>query len=264
MEVSKMELKILIKEFLSASNRVLRARYGIYATELSKFIRFLDTHDLISEYIKSCGDPEYDVAQEVDDVTHSCGSRIFLLGSTDEKEVANIYAVMRYMGENNISGRSYAFYGYSSSMKFQEKVNAFGNEFIRVLITHIENYLTRISIQMGLNDKTTVNINIENSTLTNAQVNVDSEGNSIATNQTTCDMEQLQMLISKLLNATTELSTEDRKTVEDCIETISTVVDENPKKGIIKMALKTLKGIAGTADFIAATTAIIQFVEPYL
>lgn len=264
MEVSKIELKILIKEFLSASNRVLRAGYEIYSTELSKFIRFLDTHELISEYIKSCGEPEYDIAQEVDEVTHSYGRSIFSLGSTDEKEVANIYAVVKYMADNNIDGRSYVFYGYSTSKKFQEKVNAFGNEFIRVLITHIENYLTRISIQMGLDDKTTVNVNIENSTLANTQVNVASKGSAITTNQTVCDMERLQKLIRELLNSASDLNEEDRETVNDCIETISTITDEKPKKGIIKMALNTLKGIAGTTEFIAAATAIVQFVEQYL
>lgn len=264
MEVTKIELKILIKEFLSASNRVLRAGYEIYDTELTKFIRFLDTHELISEYIKSCGEPEYNVAQEVEKVKNSYGNIIFSLGSTDEKEVANIYAVVKYLADNNIGGRSCVYYGYSSSKKFQEKVNAFGDEFIRVLITHIENYLTRISIQMGLDDKATFNVKIENSTLNNTQVNVALENSSITTNQTACDMEQLQRLISELLSVAVSLSAEDKQTVEDCVETIATVNDEKPKKGIIKMALNALKGISGTAEFVAAVTAIVQFVEKCL
>ena len=87
------------------------------------------------------------------------------------------------------------YYGYSSSKKFQEKVNGFGDSFIRVLITHIENYLTRISIQMGLDERTTVNVNIENSTLSNSQVNVASDGSSIVANQSVCDTAQLQKTI---------------------------------------------------------------------
>lgn len=38
MEITKIELKILIKEFLTASNRVLRADFEIYCSELRKFL----------------------------------------------------------------------------------------------------------------------------------------------------------------------------------------------------------------------------------
>lgn len=58
MEITKIELKILVKEFLTASNRMLRANFEIYNTELSKFVRFLDSHELIKNYICLCGEPE--------------------------------------------------------------------------------------------------------------------------------------------------------------------------------------------------------------
>ena len=264
MEITKIELKILIKEFLSASNRVLRAGFEIYDTELSKFIRFLETHELIYDYIKSCGQPEYNVKEEVESVAQSYGRNIFSLGSNDACEVANIYAVIKYLADNKYSGRSYVFYGYSSSKSFQEKVNAFGSDFIRILITHIENYLTRISLQMGLDEKTTVNVNIENSNLTNAQVNVASDNSSITTTQNTCDVEQLEKLIDVLLENSEKLNDEDKQTLNECIETITTINEDKPKKSIIKMALTTLKGIVGTAEFVAAVTAVVQFVEQYI
>ena len=88
MEITKIELKILIKEFLSASNRVLRADFEDYATELSKFVTYLDGTELISNYIKSCGEPECDIESSVNEVAGSYGRMIFGLGSTNEKEVA--------------------------------------------------------------------------------------------------------------------------------------------------------------------------------
>ena len=178
--------------------------------------------------------------------------------------MANIYAVIKYLADNNYQGRSFVYYGYSSSPKFQEKVNGFGDSFIRVLITHIENYLTRISIQMALDEKTTVNVNIENSTLSNSQVNVASDGSSIVANQPVCDTEQLQKLLDKLLSETSGMNEDDKQTVNDCVETIATITEEKPKRGIIKMALNTLKGISGTAEFMAAVTAIVSFVQQYL
>lgn len=264
MEVTKVDLKILIKEFLTASNRVLRAGYEVYATELSKFVRFLENHELIYDYIKSCGEPEYDVEEKVKEVSQSYGRCVFSLGSTDVSEVANIFAVIKYLADNNYEGRSFVYYGYSNSRKFQEKVNGFGDSFIRVLITHIENYLTRISIQMGLDEKTTVNVNIENSTLSNSQVNVASDSSSIVANQSVCDTERLKKLLDKLLSETTGMDKDDKQTVIDCVETIATITDEKPKKGIIKMALTTLKGISGTAEFLAAVAAIVPFIQQYL
>lgn len=264
MEVTKVELKILIKEFLTASNRILRARYEIYASELGKYVSFLKAHDLIFDYIMSCGEPEYDVEQEVEAVCKSYGRSIFSLGSTDESEVANIFAVIQYLAENNYDGRSYVYYGYSNSKKFQDKVNDFGNEFVRILITHIEKYLTRISIQMGLDEKTTVNVKIENSNLSNSQVNVASDSSSIVTNQTACDIDRLQKLLDSLLFAAEKLDSDDRQTVDECVEVIETIKEDKPKKGIIKMAVNTLKGIVGTAEFAAAVATIAQFVGQYI
>lgn len=264
MEISKIELKILIKEFLTASNRILLAGYEIYPSELSKFIAFIDTHELIIDYVKSCGEPEYDVQEEVKLVASSRGNSMFSLGSTKEKEVANIYAVIKYLADNQYDGYSFVFYGYSNSKKYQDKVNGFGDKFIKILISHIENYLSIMSMKMGLDDNTVVNVNINNSKFTNAQVNVDSDGNTIVTNSSTCDVEKLDKLISNLIKASSDLNDDDKQSVQECIETIETISEKKPKKSIIKTALTTLKGIVGTTEFVAAVTEIIQFVEQQL
>ena len=169
MEITKVDLKILMKEFLSASNRILRADIDNYASELMKFANFLESRTLIYDYIKSCGEPEYDVEKEVKEIEQAYGRLIFSLGTTEENEVANIYAVAKYLALNNYSGRSLVFYGYSSSRKYQDNLDAFGDKFLRIMITHIENYLTKIGIKMRLDDKTTVNLHIENSKVSNTQ-----------------------------------------------------------------------------------------------
>ena len=156
MEITKVELKILIKEFLTASNRMLRAGFEIYSEELEKFTRFLESRTLIWEYIVSCGEPEFDVEKTVEEIKSSYGDSIFDLGTTNEKEVANIYAVIKYLADKKYNGRSSLFYGYSSSKKYQDKVDGFGEKYIRILITHIENYLATLSIRMGMDEKMAV------------------------------------------------------------------------------------------------------------
>ena len=79
-------------------------------------------------------------------------------------------------------------------------------------------------------------------------------------NSTTCDYDILQNLIDNLLDVSKQLREEDQQTVNECIEVIDTIKEEKPKKGIIKMALSTLKGIAGTTEFVAAVTEITQFI----
>lgn len=117
---------------------------------------------------------------------------------------------------------------------------------------------------MGLDEKTTVNVKIENSNLSNSQVNVASDSSSIVTNQTACDIDQLQKLLNNLLLAAEKLNPDERQTVDECVEVIETMKEDKPKKGIIKMAVNTLKGIAGTAEFVAAVAAIVQFVGQYI
>ena len=261
MEVSKVELKLIIKEFLTASNRMLRADYLSYDTELKKFVSFIESKPLIVDFIISCGETEYDVEEEVKEVERSYGQAIFSLGETKEKEVANIYAVIKYLASNNYNGRSCVYYGYSSSKKFQDKVDCFGDRFIRILITHIESYLTAMCIKMETNENVTVQFKIENGNFQNSQFNLSSDGSVINAIQNNAFHEELGELIEKLKNASEGMAEEDLETVNDCIEVIESLKDDKPKKGIIRTALTTLKGIAGTTEFMAAVAEIAQFVK---
>lgn len=264
MEITKIDLKILIKEFLTASNRVLRAGYEIYPEELSKFTSFLESKPIILNYIDSCGEPEFDVENEVKEITNSYGNSIFDLGTTNEKEVANIYAVIKYLAEKKYSGRSYVFYGYSSSRKYQDKVNGFGEDYIRILITHIENYLSTLSIKMGMDSSSVIHLEIKDSNLTNTQLSVATDNASIVEVQNNEGFEKIDELIKAVLATIDGLKPEEKQTASECIETIETIKDSNPKKSIIKMAVKTLQGVAGTTEFLAAVAALIQFVQPLL
>lgn len=109
-----------------------------------------------------------------------------------------------------------------------------------------------------------INLKIEGSTVTNSQVNVAAGGSSIAANQTICDSQELKRLIDKLLNASKTLNEDDIQVVNECIETIATIKDEKPKKSIIKMAISTLKELTGPIEFVAAASAIAQFVMEHL
>ncbi|MBQ2987133.1 MAG: hypothetical protein IJE23_06580 [Tyzzerella sp.] len=264
MEITKVELKILMKEFMTASSRVLRADYAIYDSELKRFINFLENKPLIDNFIKSCGQPDYNVEEEVREVASSYGNLIFSLGDSDEGEVANIFAVTKYLAFNNYGGRSLVYYGYSSSKNCQEKVKCFGDKFLRILISHIENYLAKIGIEMGVDEKTTIQFNIKDSNLENTQFNVATDGSTITSTQSNNPIQEFDKLIKDLQDTLSGICEENQQIVKDCIEVMETIKEEKPKKGIIRMALTTLQGIKGTAEFVAAVTAVAQFVQLYI
>lgn len=51
--------------------------------------------------------------------------------------------------------------GYSSSDKIQDKIKGFNNRFVMVLLRHIERYLTKVGIDMGLDDKIVYNVTVK-------------------------------------------------------------------------------------------------------
>ena len=50
-----------------------------------------------------CGSCSWDLQEEVREVQTSCGRAIFSTGDTEEEEVCNIYAVLKYLVETNNS-----------------------------------------------------------------------------------------------------------------------------------------------------------------
>lgn len=109
--------------------------------------------------IMDCGSCSWDLQEEVREVQTSCGRAIFSTGDTEE-EVCNIYAVLKCLVETNSSIYHGVAMGYSSSTKFQDKIKGFNERFIMVLIGHIERYLTKVGIDMGLDDKVVYNVTV--------------------------------------------------------------------------------------------------------
>lgn len=72
------------------------------------------------------------------------------MGETGEEEIRNVYAVLRYLAENNSSVYRGVAMGYSSSSKWQDKIKGFNERFVMVLIRHVERYLTKIGIDMAI------------------------------------------------------------------------------------------------------------------
>ena len=127
-----------------------------------------------------------------------------------------------------------------------------------VFIRHIENYLTKVGIDMGIDDKITYNI-----TVSNGQVNIANDTATItATNTINFDVEQLERLISNVKTTAEDFTDDDAELLSDSLEAIEAEVKSaKPKKGIIKTAATALLALKGTAEFAAAIAALVQFIQ---
>lgn len=262
MKLNRKELRKIQYDFNSCSNRLLQANYEDYAGVLRKFMNNIDSTPIISDYIHDCGSCELDLESEIKKVQGSYGSLIFSLGETDGEEVRTVYSVLRYLVENNSPVYCDIARGYSSSSKWQDKIKGFNERFVMVLIRHVESYLTKVGIDMGIDEKNTYNVTVQNG---QAIIANDNSSVTATTNigATAKDIEQLISAVRTKMD--TLISDEDKEAASESLEVIEAeVISEKPKKSMIKTAIASLQAIKGTVEFGSAVAALIQFVGPML
>ena len=261
MKLNRKELRKIQYDFNSCSNRLLQADYGDYAGVLAKFVKYMDSTPIINDYICGCGSCDWNLEEEIKKVQGSYGRLIFSLGETDEEEVRNVYAVLRFLVETNNSVYRGVAMGYSSSSKWQDKIKGFNERFVMVLIRHVERYLTKIGIDMGIDEK-----NVYNVTVQNGQAIIANDNSTVtATTHIGVNANELERLIAAVRTKMDTLTDTDKETASESLEVIEAeIVSEKPKKSMIKTAITSLQAIKGATEFGAAVSALIQFIGPML
>lgn len=257
MKLNRTELKKVIYDFNSFSNRLLRADAQEYNTILAKFIYFIDNQPLIMEYIIECGLPTFDVAAEVKAVKENY-NMLFETGETTEQEVTNIYHILKYLIDNDILIPRTVAMRYASSSKLADNLKAYNERFVLVFIRHIEGYLTKIGIDMGMDESIKYNI-----TNTGGQVIVANDNASVtATMNNGVDISTLDALLKTIKEMASGLSKNDTDTVHESVEVIeSELRQEKPRKSFLSTAIKGLQAIKGSTEFAAAVTTLVQFIQ---
>lgn len=262
MKLNRAELRKIIYDFNSISNRLMQVDFEDYNAVLLKFIDFIKSNEIIFAYIRDCGKYELDLEKEFQEVGGSYGQAIFTLGRLDEEEVRNVFAILCYIAEKDIEIHHGIAMGYSPSRKYQDKVKGFNDRVTMVLIRHIERHLTKIGIDMGLDEKVTYSITIES-----GQVNIANDNSTInATNTVNkIDSTKLSELIQVIRDSAGSLSKDEEELLASNLEVIEEeATAPNPRKGFIKTAILGLKTIKGTAEFAAAVATLVQFINPLL
>ena len=265
MRLNKKDLKKIEYDFNSISNRLLQADFHDYTDVLGKFLNFINCTPIISDYITGCGQCDWDLEDEVKQVQSSYGRMVFSTGNTDEEEVRNVYAVLQYIVEKSIEVQYGIGMGYSSSNKYQDKIKAFNERFVMVLIRHIERYLTKVGIDMGLDEKIVYNVTVQNGQAIIANDNA----TVTATANIGLNTNELKTLIDAVRTSANALGAEERQAVSESLEVIEAeAAAEKPKKGMLKTAITVLTNVKdavkGVAEFGTAVNALIQLIAPLL
>lgn len=261
MKLNRNELRKIIYDFNSISNRLLQAAFEDYNGVLAKFIDYIKRTPIINDYVVDCGVCDQDLPNEFQEVSVSYGRCTFSLGDTDEEEVRNIFAILNYIIENKIQIHYAVALGYSSSNKYQDKIKGFNDRVTMVLIRHIERYLTKIGIDMGVDEKVTYSITVQN-----GQVNIANDNATInATNTNGIDFSQCSKLLEALRKSASNLAPDDKETLESSLEVIKEEVQTaQPRKSFLKTAIAGIKTIKGTTEFASAAVALFEFLQTYL
>lgn len=257
MKLNKKDLRKIQYGFNSISNRLLQANFQDYTDILKKFLNFLEDTPIIADYISQCGECDLDIEDEVRQVGSHRGM-IFSVGNSEQEEVRNVFAVLKYAVEKELDIAWGIANSYSSSNKLQDNIKGFNDRFVMILIRHIESYLTRVGIDMGVDEKVVYNVTVHD-----GQAIVATEGSTVtATNTVGLSSDDLDKLLDAVCLASQSLSPEEQEEVAESLEVIEAEAkSEKPKRSMIKTALTTLKNIKGVAEFAAAVTSLIQFIQ---
>lgn len=249
-------------DFNSISNRLMKSHIRDFGGILNQFIQFIEERTIIKAYLDDCGAPTIpDIEAEVKDVARSYGRSTYTTGGTPTEETANVLSVLRYLAENQgfIEG---SVMGYSASKQYSDMLKEFNERFVLILIRNIEGYLTKMGIEMGLDESTRFIVTVHN-----GQFNLATDSSTVnASIYNGVDQGKLQELLNSLTSKSKiGLSDEELDTVSESVELIQQEMkSDKPKKSILRGVLTTLKGVKGTAEFLAALAALTQFVQPFI
>ncbi len=239
----------------------MQSDYNDYSGVVSRFVAFIKATPIICDFITDCGPCDWDMDETFKEMRQSYGRGTFDLGDTDEEEVRNIYGILCYVVAKNIVVHHTIAEGYTSSNKYQDMIKAFNNRVVMILIRHIETFLTKVGIDMGLDEKVTYSISVHD-----GQVIIATDNATVnATNTVGFDFAQLATLINNVKESAHNLSDEDAESLTESLEVIEQEAKSGkPRKSFIKTAINGLKVLKGTVEFGSAVAALITFLETVL
>ena len=255
--MNRKELKKISHSFNSISSRIMRVQFDEYGTVLKKFVDYIESNEIIMQYICMGDTGEYDAKTDWDLVVTKEGY-MFDFGPSVEEESFQIYSILKYINEN-IAVPYHSFFSIYGERKWQDNVKQFNDRVVLVLINNINDYLTGIGIDMGFDENIVWNVN-------GGQVNIAS-GNAIinATQNNGVNIAELESIIKNIMDNVSGLDKEVADTIIDSVEMIrEEIIKPEPKRNIISSGIKLLAPMISIANGIPALAENIQKLIDYV
>jgi len=184
-------LKKMSHSFNSISSRIMRVQYDEYGTVLKKFVDYIESNEIIMQYICMGDTREYDAKTDWDLVVTQQGY-MFDFGPSVEEESFQIYSILKYISEYIVTPYR-SFFNIYREQTWQDNVKQFNDRVVLVLINNINDYLIGIGIDMGFDESIVWNVN-------GGQVNI-ANGNAIinATQNNGLENAELESIIKNIM-----------------------------------------------------------------
>ena len=240
-------------DFSRVSERLMNTDFSDFLNNAEKFVRFIDSNEVIKEYIDSSGAPTIDINEEMSVMRQ--GNAIFDIGNDDNSEVANINCILHYIVEHKIGYRSMVYFAYAhGSKKYQDMIDGFNKRVSMALILHIEGYLTKIGYEMGL-DQRSVNNNFYGA-VNNLKMQQGSNNTMINTVCLPVDFGAIQSVIEEIMKSKDKFESTFGDNAEKFSNDLSELSEAVKKKdqSRVRRLLLSLKNIAegATGSLIAS------------
>lgn len=145
--------------------------------------------------------------------------------------------------------------------EFRKRVTSdtINNAGMVTFINHIEDYMEKAGIDMGLDSNVTYNINGNQVNVANDNATINAtQNNGIDDNELKKFMDSMRVSLSE------ELSDEDKKDAKECIDIIEQELQSNnPSEETVKTRFKLLKRIDNSVKFISACASVATFANRF-
>ena len=261
---NKKDLKNISRRFRVISSRVLTSGFEDFDNNLKRFVAFIESEDIIKEFIISCtdSDKDYNIEQEVKEVSKRYNGTIFDSYLLEEDEVSFTFQLLKYITENDITFRMYTM-GYTHSNKYQDMVKGFSDRVILPFVNLVNGYLERIFTEMGFDEDVKCNI-----TINGGQLNISKDNSILNATQYNNEIDTVIRELKKIL----EENNVEEKIKEEILDNAEGIKEElgrnTPRKSILNSLKEGLKQsvekVPSVIGLGANLAQIISFIEPLL
>ncbi|MGB3649670.1 MAG: hypothetical protein WBA41_00365 [Rivularia sp. (in: cyanobacteria)] len=203
-KLTKSELKKISLDFRSVANRLIRTNPEEGISNLKRFLNYIDSNPVIAKFIQQNNCHTFDIKSTISNYPHLNYS---LPDDCPSKEISFLYQILKYALQNY----SESYYGYENFAhifagyfgKRQDVVDKFNSIIVHPFYSYIENYLTKLQIDMGDDENYKFIINGDNyghnigAAMTEMNINQSNSSIGVGVNQGEVNAEKLAGTINE-------------------------------------------------------------------